>query len=94
MYVGPYAKAINLRQMQQLHALDLLSLLWAYADAVAIGKGSTDLPSVIYEETQMHALSKQETGKMLRSQAITGYDRVDKVLIEFHQAPFVRTKDV
>ena len=48
MYVGSYAKALNLRQMRQLHAVDLYALLWAYSDAVSLANGKEELPSVVY----------------------------------------------
>ena len=80
--------------MQQIHALDLLSLVWTYCDAVSIVKGKDELPSVIYEETLMYALSRKNTADMLRNSDVTGDRKLDDILLRFHEQPFVKTVEV
>ena len=48
VFIGPYSKALNLPQIRRLDSLDLLALVWIYADAVAISNGLVALPSETY----------------------------------------------
>ena len=61
MYVGTYSQALNLRQVKQIFALELLTLLWVFGDAIALINGRTIIPSVKYQENFMYALCKRQT---------------------------------
>ena len=74
--------------------MDLLSLLWAYSDAVSIVNMKKELPSVIYQETIMYSLSSTNTGLMLKTFELTGNKKLDSTLLHFHEQSYVKADDV
>ena len=70
--------------MRRLDSLDLLALVWVYADAVAIVNRMNNLPSDTYESRMLNGLSKTAVRKTMLEKSLTGDANLDKILLEYH----------
>ena len=89
-FIGPYSKALNLRQMRRLDSLDLLALIWAFADAVAICNKMKELPSRVYEYHMLDGLSKTTVKQEMEQRSLTGNLSLDSILLNFHKREWIK----
>ena len=76
--------------MRRLPSLDLLALLWVYADAVAICNKIREFPSSIYKDGLLHGLSVTSVSKTMETRSLTGDGSLDLVLLKYHKRTWIK----